>query len=321
MKKSLHTLLLFLIPLFSFSQQVTIKWTAQNSGMETTLYDVDFIDNQQGWAVGYLGKIIQTSDGGETWAEQISGTTQTLNSVQFVDSNNGWAAANGNNEILRTTDGGTNWQVIQIEDASQIISDIHFGSNKIGYAISYDKIFKSIDGGLTWTEELYIEEYTELGHNSVHTNSIDNVYVAGKSNRTPSSYIGTVFSNDKKLNNSFEEDIVSTGILDNDEFHSIFFTNDTTGYVGGALGAIYKMETKPDDLYGNYGWELTHQSTKQSRINEIAFYSDELGADTLDSYIALTLDEGTTWTEISQIDYFDAEGLAFPGFKRIYVVG
>ena len=87
------------------------------------------------------------------------------------------------------------------------------------------------------------------------------------------------------------------------------------------------METEPDDLYGNYGWELTHQSTKETRINEIAFYSDELGAyiqsagDTIDSYIGLTIDEGVTWTEISQIERFDAEGIAFPGLTTIYVVG
>ena len=72
MKALLHTLCFSCVALFSFSQNVTIEWTTQNSGLESTLYDVDFIDNEQGWAVGYLGKIIHTTDGGATWNEQTS---------------------------------------------------------------------------------------------------------------------------------------------------------------------------------------------------------------------------------------------------------
>lgn len=97
---------------------MSVQWTAQESGVTAPLYDVDFVDNEHGWAVGYLGTIIQTLNGGITWVEQNSGTTQTLNSIQFIDSNNGWASANGNNEIVKTTDGGVTWEVIQIEGAS-----------------------------------------------------------------------------------------------------------------------------------------------------------------------------------------------------------
>lgn len=154
------------------------------------------------------------------------------------------------------------------------------------------------------------------------------MYVASKSDRTPFFHVGTVFSNDKSLNQYFGEDINSSGVLDGDEFESIFFTNDTTGYVGGSLGTIYKMDTKPNDIYGNYGWELKHQSVRDTKINEIAFYSDEIGvyiqsdgADAIDSYMAFTIDEGVTWTEGSQIDLFDVEGVSFPGLNTVYVVG
>ncbi len=42
------------------------NWTSQNSGVATTLNDVFFADNQNGWAVGEEGAIVNTNDGGET---------------------------------------------------------------------------------------------------------------------------------------------------------------------------------------------------------------------------------------------------------------
>ena len=48
-----------------FSQ--TIEWEEQNTGITEGLYTVDFISESEGWAAGYLGKIIHTVDGGETW--------------------------------------------------------------------------------------------------------------------------------------------------------------------------------------------------------------------------------------------------------------
>lgn len=331
MRKSLDFIFVFFVTTFCYSQQVSIEWTALESGIETTLNAVDFVDKDEGWAVGYLGKVLHTTNGGETWVEQSSGTSQTLNSVQFVDSNHGWASASGNNEILRTVNGGEDWQVVEIEGATQIIVDIHFATAQIGYAITYSKIFKSIDGGVSWSEESYLEEYSDLSHKAVFTNSLDNVYVAGKSDRTPLSYVGTVFSNDKIENGFFGDDsdaVRGADVLDEDEFHSIYFTNDSTGYVGGSLGTIYRMDTKSGDSEGNYGWEFQHLSIRESRIDEITFNSENIGAyiqsfgaDAIDSYISISIDGGLSWTEGSQIELFDVEGVSFPDLNSIYVVG
>jgi photosystem II stability/assembly factor-like uncharacterized protein len=45
-------------------------WKTQQSGVTYPLFDVDFIDNQNGWAVGNWGTILSTGDGGEHWQEQ-----------------------------------------------------------------------------------------------------------------------------------------------------------------------------------------------------------------------------------------------------------
>lgn len=82
-----------------------------------TIYtDVDFVDKNNGWVVGYVpesllppeGVIIHTGDGGESWEYQKR-MAGALWHVQFVDSLTGWVLAD-NLVVLRTTDGGKNWR-------------------------------------------------------------------------------------------------------------------------------------------------------------------------------------------------------------------
>jgi len=56
-----------------------------------TLHSIDFVNATTGWAVGGMGTIVNTTDGGITWSTQISGTTERLFSVSFADANNGTA--------------------------------------------------------------------------------------------------------------------------------------------------------------------------------------------------------------------------------------
>lgn len=63
-------------------------------------------------------------------------------------------------DILRTVDGGKSWEIVKslntnpVEEAtSAFFTDLHFPSSSIGYAIgTFEKIFKTEDGGLNWTE-------------------------------------------------------------------------------------------------------------------------------------------------------------------------
>ncbi|UVL43116.1 YCF48-related protein [Pseudomonas sp. B21-040] len=85
-------------------------WTAQPSGVQATLWSVQFnADGQRGWAVGRNGTILATSDGGHTWAVQPSGVQDHLTSVQFnTDGQRGWAVGE-RGTILATRDGGSTW--------------------------------------------------------------------------------------------------------------------------------------------------------------------------------------------------------------------
>jgi photosystem II stability/assembly factor-like uncharacterized protein len=85
-------------------------------------YDVMFPDPQNGWIVGEFGKIMHTSDGGETWHEQEKTLMSkdgvqvymdvldlpTLYGVQMKNAQEG-VAAGLEGHIARTRDGGQSW--------------------------------------------------------------------------------------------------------------------------------------------------------------------------------------------------------------------
>ena len=89
------------------------------------LYDVKFTDAQNGWIVGEFGKIMHTTDGGETWHEQekslMEGTgifdlldLPTLYGVYMLDGQRG-VAAGIDGHIARTSDGGQRWGFDELE--------------------------------------------------------------------------------------------------------------------------------------------------------------------------------------------------------------
>ena len=56
-------------------------WSQGSVPVTTTLTSVDFADEQNGWAVGHDGVILNTTDGGSNWTKQlivIKQETQTL---------------------------------------------------------------------------------------------------------------------------------------------------------------------------------------------------------------------------------------------------
>jgi photosystem II stability/assembly factor-like uncharacterized protein len=60
-----------------------------------TLYGVAFADSLVGCAVGAVGTIIRTTDGGENWEGIASGVTDDLHAIVFANPRQGWIASGG----------------------------------------------------------------------------------------------------------------------------------------------------------------------------------------------------------------------------------
>lgn len=116
------------------------------------LNKVSFADPDHGTAVGLVGTILHTSDGGSTWTIQPSGLTTALLDVAFVDANIG-TIVGGAGIILQTTDGGENW-ITRNSGITTALRGVSFSNVNNGTAVGAGgKILRTTDGGATWVSQ------------------------------------------------------------------------------------------------------------------------------------------------------------------------
>lgn len=82
-----------------------------------------------------------------------SPTSNDLNKIHFITDNIGFIA--GDKVVLKTTNGGFSWSIIK-ESSGMTFTAIRFANNLTGYLGGNDQyyayIYKTIDGGITWSE-------------------------------------------------------------------------------------------------------------------------------------------------------------------------
>lgn len=156
-------------------------WTKVKSGVSVRLYDIDFVDTQNGWVVGDSGVILHSENGGESWERQTCPISESLFAVDFVDTSNGWICSFYS--ILKTTDGGKNWTLAYFENLGEgRFRNIQFIDKNIGFCVGGRGSFGSTgvllqtEDGKTW-QESFSDSVPTLTHISVLDE--DKVWVCG----------------------------------------------------------------------------------------------------------------------------------------------
>lgn len=106
---------------------------------------------QVGLAVGMLGRVIKTTDEGNTWTQLSLPVQNTLAGVVLY-SNNDAIAVGSNGIIIKTTNGGTDWTFIEAA-GNNFLYDVAFDSYS-GALIacgSGGKILRSTNQGIAWS--------------------------------------------------------------------------------------------------------------------------------------------------------------------------
>lgn len=153
------------------------NWTQIPMDVEVELTALCFISENEGWVAGGSGLILHTTDGGASWEQQQSGVYSSISGITFIDSKLGWAC--GNMAILRTTDGGVNWQFSEIEpNLFGQFRDIAFTDSQRGWIVgNFGYILHTVDGGETWYRQA--SGYTENNLYAIYILNEANVWVAG----------------------------------------------------------------------------------------------------------------------------------------------
>lgn len=111
---------------------------------DVPLWGVWFVSLTEGWIVGDNGTILHTTDGGESWREQNSRTREHLRAIQFTDPLEGWIMGD-RGSILHTTDGGRTWQA-RFWITDEDLRGIWFVSPTLGWVVGDHGTILRYDG-------------------------------------------------------------------------------------------------------------------------------------------------------------------------------
>jgi photosystem II stability/assembly factor-like uncharacterized protein len=156
MKRHIYILFVLVAALMSlYSVQSQEYWLKKPPITTKWLYRVSFPDSLNGWAGGDSGIIVHTSDGGNTWDIQHSDLQYFIEDIFFLNERLGWAISNDyytfGTIIMKTTNGGTNWQFTRYPDTTLILNTIYYVDSLHGYLGGYDgTILKTTDAGSSW---------------------------------------------------------------------------------------------------------------------------------------------------------------------------
>lgn len=121
--------------------------TWQNKG-HMRLWDITCYGEKDCWGVGYSGIIVYSSDAGSSWVNQVSGVGAWLKDVTFVTPKIGWTVGDG--DILKTTDGGTNWLTQDAQQGGTLLAIIAQDAQRAWVYSAQSNDVKTTNGGLTW---------------------------------------------------------------------------------------------------------------------------------------------------------------------------
>lgn len=233
------------------------------------------------------------------WTVQNSGTTEWLRGVDFINADTG-IAVGYNGTVLRTTDGGTTWNIIDAGVTSDLYS-VNFLNNLTCFITGLPGILKSSDGGLTWIP-------VESGWTYFDTYFVNNSigYACGKMGSIAKTTDGGATWKD------------STTV--NQDMIALFFNNPDTGFVVtvGWTDAIRKTTD------GGSTWTGVHSNTI-AEYASVVFTSDDTGyvcsTGAIDRNILKTTDAGNTWDVVFTTPSGGLYDLEFPSKETGYAAG
>ncbi|MBI1806339.1 MAG: hypothetical protein HYR76_04730 [Ignavibacteria bacterium] len=247
-------------------------WHIQNTGVQSTLRAIQFLDASTGWCVGDDGAILTTTNGGSTWGNQSVITYEDFAGIYFTSPTIGIAVGT-NGLLIRTTNGGTSWSSVRSQSSANLHS-VHFIDQTLGLVVGDNgTILKSDDGGVHWR---LISSGTTRRLNAVRFIDNVNVIAVGAS--------GTVIrSTDAGESWSIEPALGG-------ELQSVYFSDNLNGWLCGTGGGIYATRD------AGASW-LNQPSGVGQNLFGTSFENSSAGWCVGSGGIILrTENSGTTWT-------------------------
>lgn len=227
------------------------SWNQLSSGSGYTLNRVQYLNAQTILISGYTlssptkGALFKSIDGGNSWTLLSEFPGFRVQAFDFVDTLVGYATGN-NSSILKTTDGGANWQTQSLDvPLGTIMYEIKaYNANVVVAVGNRNCIIRTEDGGQNWMNvapfSIHLRSLNDYGlelmpatYESVFFHSENKFLVSGYN---PFENIGFIIKTEDG-GNSWQEELVDAGVKS--RIRKIT-GNTTTGMTAvGDVGLIY----------------------------------------------------------------------------------
>jgi len=274
-----------------------ITWEYIDLPTSLGLNSLYYTEEGKGCIVGSHGVVLNTNDWSDYWVQTSEGNGGVFFSIAFPDNTNGWAVGGevynpwttGGYEstIIRTSDGGENWDEQNSSISGSLKSVCFIDSNK-GWAVgnSYDTAFiiHTINGGEEW-----LTQKSDTGYyltsvyfaNDFYGWAVGGYYYGDSEGRILKTSDGGT---------NWEEQYCDTCST----LNAVYFTDSEYGWIAGNLGTIYNTTD------GGQTWTQQFYDTTGYSFESVYFTDTQKGWIVGNKYaeggiILHTLDGGNTW--------------------------
>ncbi len=287
---------------FSNTEDGGQTWTTHYPDQTTELYSCTGLPNGSFWATGKYTSIFFTQNASpDDWVDQVGGYKGTLSQIAFTNADTGFVM--GYETLLRTFDGGANWENLQDQLPFSSLIAFHVEApSHIWLINTQGNIAFSMDSGNNWTMT------SNLGASSFK-----------KIVRSPSqelfllSKTGQIWkSTDEGLNWNLQQD------LPDSDYEDLVFSSSESAWIAGTNGKLYHSTD------GGSTWSSVDLQT-DADFKVLSFINENKGfiAGRLISNDSLwiTEDGGQSWNTISAINFSFATDMAFFNENQGWIVG
>jgi len=261
------------------------------SQLASTFSNISFINENDGYIAG-LDRVLLTTNGGETWEVMPTGglnlnlySTAIASFYSSLDTGliAGTNPLTNNYELRRTTDRGLAWTTVVTlpKTLENTPVQVLFSDPMNGWFLTYSRLFKTYDGGATWTEatppvtsryftkikthgsRLYLLSYESVGGGSsmmftdddgaswstILLNDLYNRDIKFTSDSVGyllASQDGSIYQIKRTADGGQTWSVVYE-VLSND-LRSLYFTDQHTGYAVGDYGSMLKITESGDSV-------------------------------------------------------------------------
>jgi len=258
------------------------------------LKDISFVDNNNGWAIGYPMLIARTTNGGQSWQYQIDGSSGKVNlsdgttfgadklkaalkSVCFIGSGDkvtGWAV--GEKGIILNSPDGNKW-VAQTSFIDETLEGVYFIDSDKGWVVGRNgTILYTTNGGAKWNKQAYKDRTAFYGVFFLDTNR---GWIIGQG--------GTILT----TTNGGSQWSVQVDPKLKSFLRDVFFISPSKGWIVGTEGLILSTTN------GGSSWSVQTSKTINNLFG-VCFTSENEGWAVGEGGLILrTSDGGRNWTE------------------------